>query len=370
MQLTPTSVDGKERYDAKASFCEVDWDLQRENPASVSFFSGLKEQSTSCDSTMHTFDLFDIVQKIRSYDAITPNMRSIAPSGVIFHESRCGSTLAANILAASAPSKTRVYSEHYVPVDTLRACAESSACNDDLHMQLIRDVYYVLGRAPADYGLEFVFYKSNSGGMYIDKFTSAFPDAPWAYMFRDTHEIMQSHWKVPEESMDPDAHEAKCARLYRNPHQPEPTKAVLAKADKQYYELSQTEYCAAHLAGISHSVIQEHERTGKGRFINYQQMPQVMWETLLPIDFGVEVEPYMVDNMMQFTHLYAKGHQQGRANEKWASDTSQKKNSITENVSRAIELFCPNMYQQLERISQKQQREPKTWMVRKEARSS
>jgi len=361
-------------YKVEASFCEIDWELHKEDPAKVSFFAGLKEQSKSCAATMRTFDLHDIVQRVRSHDdAPDSSMRSIPPKGVIFHESRCGSTLAANILASFAPHKTRIYSEHVVPIKALKACSNHrkdstithrNSCNHELHMQLIRDVYYILGRASLDSEMEHVFYKTNSGGMYIDKFTSAFPDTPWAYMFRDTHEIMQSHWKVAEESADmSQLEDVKCSRLYRNPNQPPTTQAVLDRASKEYHELTRTEYCAAHLASISLAVMQEHQRTGKGRFINYNQMPAVMWQTLLPIDFGIEVDSAMIDNMMQLTHVYSKGHQQGRANEKWVSDADHKKKSITQNVTRAVEMLSPDTYAQLERISQKQQREPETWML-------
>lgn len=47
-------------------------------------------------------------------------MRSLEPSGFIFHESRVGSTLLANILASSEPNL--VYSEPHLPFLALRQC--------------------------------------------------------------------------------------------------------------------------------------------------------------------------------------------------------------------------------------------------------
>lgn len=362
----------EQRYRVSATFCDIDWSLQRHDPASVSFFDGLRERSPSCASTSHTVDLFDTVQTIRRHDdnsAATSVVRSVSiPTGVIFHQSRCGSTLAANLLAAAVPRKTRVYSEHGVPVAALKACAdvsdeEESSCDHGLHVRLIRDVYYVLGRSassPDDDDaddLEYVFYKSNSGGLYIDKFTSAFPDAPWVYMFRDSHEVMQSHWKVPEADLtaQQQEEEVKCARLYRNPHQPPTTRTVLARVNRQYHELSRTEYCAAHLAGISLAVLQEHHRTGMGRFINYRQMPAIMWESVLTDVFGVTMESSaMVDNMRRLSHVYSKGHQRGRDHETWTSDTLVKKRGLTHNITRAVEQFCPDTYDQLERVARRQ----------------
>lgn len=360
-------------YKVEATFCEIDWDLHKEDPSRVSFFSGLMEQSKSCSHTMRTFDLHAIVRTLRGYDnGPDATMRSIPPTGVIFHESRCGSTLAANVLAAFAPHKTRVYSEHVVPIAALKGCDDHD-CDPGVHMEFIRDVYYVMGRAPIDSDMEYVFYKTNSGGLYIDKFTSAFPDTPWTYIFRDSYEIMQSHWKVPEEDLVDNTNDrnakkknkavAKCSRMYRNPHQPPTTAAVLERVNRSYHELTQTEYCAVHLAGISSAVMQEHERSGKGRFVDYTQMPDVMWETVLPLDFGIQMEPYMIDNMRQFTHVYSKGHQAGRANEKWTADTADKRKRISANVTRAVDTYCPDTYERLDDISQRQRRSSDTWWL-------
>ena len=362
------------RYNVKAWFCDIDWNLHRDNPSSVSFFSGLKEQSKSCPSTLQQVDLFDLMQKVRAHDdddggnSSSNNnnnnkMRSIPLTGIVFHQSRCGSTLAANLLASFDPHKTRVYSEPSVTVKAIKACEAANddtnyknTCNHDLHNQLIRDVHYLLGRTAVDSGLEYIFIKSNSGGLYIDKFTSALPDTPWIYMFRDTFQVMQSHWKIPEGEKQPSS--VKCARQYRNPIQPSTTLQVLETAaggdknnKRQYHELSRTEYCAAHLASISNAVLQEHQRTGKGTFVDYKQMPAVMWETVLPETFGVAVEPYMVDNMMQHTHLYSKGHQQGRENEPWASDTEQKESRISQSIKEAVQTFCPDTYDKLAKIA-------------------
>jgi hypothetical protein len=99
------------RYQAVATFCNVDWSIHQQDPSKVSFFADLHNEACN-DDEMVQIDLFDFVQASRAYDRMNPDqIKNIPPTGVIFHESRCGSTLAANMLASFAPEHTRVYSE-------------------------------------------------------------------------------------------------------------------------------------------------------------------------------------------------------------------------------------------------------------------
>jgi hypothetical protein len=93
------------------------------------------------------------------------------PTGVVFHETRCGSTLFANILAGLAPGRSRVYSESPPPVKALQACGSNyQYCDEDLHKALIRDVFYIMGRRPLSEEPNYSFFKIQSiGTMSIDK---------------------------------------------------------------------------------------------------------------------------------------------------------------------------------------------------------
>ena len=367
-----TSSQEKNHYKALATFCEIDWSVHQRNPSQTSFFDDLRGESPSCQQNSRTVDLYDFMKQVRAFDAqhtgdefITH--RASPVSGMVFHQSRCGSTLAANMLAAFDPPRTRVYSEHFPPITALRACALVGCHDEHTHIQLIRDVFYMLGRTPKHENIQHVFFKSNSGGMFIDKFTTAFPDAPWAYLYRDSIEIMQSHFPASAQT-DPNQdnnNDVPCARNYRNPHQPHFTLQVLQAKNVTYDQLTKTEYCAAHLAGISRSVLHEHERTGRGRFINYLDMPAAMWETLLPVDFGIALDASMVDRMHQVTGHYSKGgrhharsvvvpEEQGNATHPWHSDTLRKRAAATATIHDAVNRYCPDTYELLETAARKQ----------------
>jgi hypothetical protein len=109
-----------------ATFCPLDWSLQKSNPSTVPMFRVLVEESKHCDPNRATFDLRSMAKKARLYDkAMTeaiaqhreiPITKVLKVGGVVFHESRCGSTLVSNLLVASNPQAHRVYSESNPPI--------------------------------------------------------------------------------------------------------------------------------------------------------------------------------------------------------------------------------------------------------------
>ena len=200
----------------RATFCEIDWDLQAANPSTVAMFRDLQAQSSRCKETQTVVvDLHDLVQAAKEYDGYHDDPHSngnsnnnnnsnensnnininndneVYPTGVVFHETRCGSTLVANLLAGSATEgRSRVYSESPPPIAALTACNNNGgkSCDPDLHKALIRDVFYMMGRRKRKQTSENernnnnnneeqnrVFYKIQSiGVMSIDKYVRWF----------------------------------------------------------------------------------------------------------------------------------------------------------------------------------------------------
>ena len=417
-----------------ATFCSVDWTLQQRNPSEVPMFRDLQTKSASCDATTIVVDLYEVVQESKKYDAkfgITSSsfqsssssstlrqkqqqqrleaasVLSVAPTGVVFHETRCGSTLMANLLASFDPETVRVYSESPPPVSALRACDSygvggGGECHPERHRQLIRDVFYMMGRRPINNKSRssssssskiqqlqqqqqqeyHVFYKIQSiGVMNVDKFTSAFPTTPWVFMYRDTVEVMQSHWgKIPPPPPPPNFGRKRtqqqqqqrpvCARNFGNRRQPPTTMQVIQKVKGNgggtatsvrdvMDDMGPIEYCAAHLAGLSLSAIQEHERRSENnptttpimsRFVNYASMPSVVWEDLLPNHFGIAVSNLNIQNMEQAASVYSKGRGP-KANQEWVEDSTKKQDTAIPEVVRASKLYVGDIYEKMERLA-------------------
>lgn len=199
--------NNNDRYKVIGYFCYIDWSYQRDDVSKVAMFRDLKTKSgeTLCQQTMISVDLYDITQQAKQYDdknsAEDKHSTSFLskPSGVVFHETRCGSTLFANLLTGFVglqkttkdsdeeqqqqqqlqQHNSRVFSESPPPLAALRACGSTSDdnnnnCDPELHTTLIRDVFYMMGRKRLDDTTseeqQYVFYKIQSIGSFsIDK---------------------------------------------------------------------------------------------------------------------------------------------------------------------------------------------------------
>ena len=163
-------------YTVSASFCHVDWKLHKDDPSSVPMFKYIVDKSKLCRNK-ETVDLHEAVQMARDYDLKqlektgdddhddhetdeAPYVHAMEPKGFVFHESRCGSTLVANSLAAFDPDFTRVYSESGPPVEAAKAFNRDRR---DSSIQLLRDVIYMMGRTN-DPDEEHLFFKVQSIG--------------------------------------------------------------------------------------------------------------------------------------------------------------------------------------------------------------
>ncbi|KAL3917444.1 MAG: hypothetical protein SGILL_004709 [Bacillariaceae sp.] len=373
LKVPPQGIQSKQsstKYNVRATFCEVDWSLQQQNPSAVPMFRDLRGASRNCKSTETMMDFWDVVQAAKRYDAASSSSSSsekassivqpIPPTGVVFHETRCGSTLFANLMAAFSPQQSRVYSESPPPVAAIKACDDdhkNSSCNPELHSRLIQDTFYMMGRrrrtaSRVETTPQSVFYKIQSiGSMHIDKFAQAMPDVPWVFLYRDTVEIMQSH--LSKSSGGALSHRAVCARNYDNVlYQPKTTKQVITNAGRQLKDLSLTQYCAAHLAGLSLSAVQEHERTGRGRFVNYKQMPDVVWNDIFPNYFKIPITAAEIGRMEAASQLYSKGRG-AKSNQEWKDDVKAKQDAASPAVIQAADVFTKDVFHRMEELSKR-----------------
>ena len=140
-------------YSVIGTFCHLDWTLHKENPSNVPMNKDLIHKSKKCHGTsMIQMDVYDIVQKMKQFDlvssssttsSLSSSLHTMEPTGFVFHESRCGSTLVANSLASYNPETNRVYSESNPPITAAKAFNEQY---EESSLQLLRDVIYLMGK--------------------------------------------------------------------------------------------------------------------------------------------------------------------------------------------------------------------------------
>ena len=169
-------------------------------------------------------------------------------------------------------------------------------------------------------------------------------------MYRDTVEIMQSHTNKGERTEPGKV----CTRNYGNSpkNQPPTTMKIIEDSGKPLTEMTRTEYCAAHLAGLSLSAVQEHDRTSKskGRFVNYEQMPDVVWTTIFPDHFGLKPSKSSIQSMQTTAGVYSKGRGE-KANREWTEDSTIKHETASSEVIGAATLFASNVYKRMKELS-------------------
>jgi len=167
----------------------------------------------------------------KRYDALSStNVNQLELAGFIYHESRSGSTLAANMLTVANPITSRVYSE---PTALLRAMKSNNS-------ELVKDVLYMFGRTNNDKEKR-VFYKLKSDAVrYIHTMPAA---VPWIFMYRDPQEVLASHF-------NPTEHDMIVCLLER--HDPHPLMAEIAKSvdGTDIHDATDANFCAVRLVSL------------------------------------------------------------------------------------------------------------------------
>ncbi|NMO16166.1 sulfotransferase family protein [Pyxidicoccus fallax] len=175
--------------------------------------------------------------------------------GLVFHMSRCGSTLVAQLLAALP---RHIVLSEAGPVDAvLRAHLRVPGVTDEQRIEWLRAVVGALGqrRHPEE---EAVFLKLDAWhALELPLLQRAFPGVPWLFLYRDPVEVMASHQNHRGAHMLPGMLEP--ARLGLEPV------AVEGMPLEEFGARVLARICEAGLRGYR-------ERQGPARLVNYTQL--------------------------------------------------------------------------------------------------
>jgi len=236
------------------------------------------------------------------------------PAGLIFHMSRCGSTLIAQMLKAI--SGVTVFSEA-PPVDAL-VRAETS---EQQHVDWLRGIARALGRGSA--GQRAYFLKLDCWHILdLMLFRRAFPNTPWIFLYREPAEVLASHAAQPGEWTIPGY--LKSERFGFDAAQLPP--AALA------------EYRALLLAGMLRGVLECGEEL-EGHLVNYSELPDWGW-TALPGFFGLDPGALEIERMREVGEWNSK-----RPGMAFAPDALR----VTADISALSEIHLDQLYWKLER---------------------
>lgn len=328
-----------------AEFCPLDFSAQKEKPPELPMFRDVVGHSGCDKKGKHTIrvDLQEAVDLAREFDADNVgNLPTVLDlKGVVFHESRCGSTLAANSMMALNPEKHRVYSESSPPIAALRGCGEDySQCSLEASANLLKDVIYMMGRSndPKEERLFFKFQSITSRTM--GTFRMAFPTTPWIFLYRDPVEVMMSQLDVPRLS------KANCVKSKNSSPM---VRAFIDKTDYNFDDFLDEEFCAVHLATLCESAYRNIEDAdGLGLAVGYSpNLVHDFLDTIFPKHFHTLVDKAGKDRVLKISGTYSKNrgrHEEGD----FKPDSEEKVRNASEEIKDAAKFFLEPSYKKLE----------------------
>jgi len=252
---------------------------------------------------------------------------SLEPSGFIFHMSRCGSTLAAQMLAAL--SDCVVISEA-APIDAVVQLGRALAPEDAV--RALRAMISAFGRKRAGHERRYVIKLDCWHTLALPLFRHAFPDVPWVFLYRDPVEVLVSQMRQRGVQMVPQ---------YMPPS--------FFGLDAAGY-LMDEDYCARVLGVICRAVIDHHEigrqDLGGGLILNYRQLPDAVCSAILP-HFGMACGDEERQRMRQIAQQDAKS-----PTLQFAADTDRKQREATDKIRLAADRHLGEIYNRLEALSE------------------
>ena len=197
----------------------------------------------------------------------TQDPDALEPDGFIFHMSRCGSTLAAQVLAA-APANIVV--SEAAPIDAMiQLPFFAPGLTKDQHIAAIRAIVAAYGRDRLG-GARRYFIKTDSWhALALPLLRAAFPNTPWLFLHRDPVEVIVSQLRMRGAQAAPGILPPEIFGF-------DPGEQVPA-----------IEHIARVLARICAAAI-DHADEG-GLFVDYRDLPGAMFARILP-HFGLEPE--------------------------------------------------------------------------------
>ena len=255
----------------------IEWCYLGDRPFTEPFF-----EDTIRRALRHTDNLTrDVtpIDALRTWHDVQPGL---APTGFIFHMSRCGSTLVAQMLA-SLPQ--HIVISEAPPLDAILSLSQE--IDDEQRIAWLRWMVSALGQ-PRRGGESRYFIKFDSWHvLHLPLIMRAFPEVPWIFLERSRAEVIASHKREPGMQMVPQLRPAEWFGI---------DSAFVRAGSEEYYDRVLSCMCdAAHAA----------MKTYGGRVIDYRYLPAAVW-SILPAYWGFALTEEERATMMHVARFNAK----------------------------------------------------------------
>jgi hypothetical protein len=260
---------------------------------------------------------------IESFMETSPDDSLAPPRGLIFHMSRCGSTLVAQMLASSPRNIVLSEAPPIDAVTRLRDLRPIASEEDRRRALSVMTAALSRRRSGAETRL---FLKLDSWhSIDLPLFRAAFPSTPWVFLYRNPIEVLVSQMRLRGIQTVPGV------------LPPE----ILGVDDGA--ALGGEEFCARVLAKTCAAAI-EHFQQGGGLMVNYDELPEAVFTKILP-HFGVSADAAEIDAMRRAALRDAKAPHIG-----FSSDGDAKRRAATPRAHAAVAHWLVDIYAELESL--------------------
>ena len=241
--------------------------------------------------------------------------------GIVFHMSRCGSTLIGQQLAAL--DRAILASEPEPMDDALRVVHRYPDLARADEIRLVRAMAAALGQ-PRN-GEDALYLKTDCWHIHrFDLLRQAFPDTPWIFLYRDPVEVMVSQQRMPS--------------AWSVPGIFHPSMLQLDPADWNPAELDV--YCARALQQVCKAGLRAVQQSSGGLLVNYTELPDAMYGRLFR-HFGLQAED--LPSMRSASVKNAKA-----PSTSFSSDNAQKQAQASERLRAVVAEHLTPIYAGLE----------------------
>ena len=247
----------------------------------------------------------------------------LPPAGFIFHASRCGSTLISQMLAALPEN---VVISEASPIDgVLRSHLRDPGITEEQRVLWLRWLLNALGQR-RHAGEKSLFVKFDCWhALFLPLIQRAFPAVPWIFVYREPVEVLMSHNRQMGGQMIPGVLEP----------------ALFGWDAPAVSRMSLGEYGGRVLARLCEAAL-EQARAGKGRLVNYRQLPEVVWPSLMRY-WGADCPEQAPEAVARVCRYHAKNPMLP-----FVDDTDAKNRGVPEEIRHRARQWLDGIYQQLE----------------------
>jgi hypothetical protein len=270
----------------------------------------------------HPFNLL-FRQSTPLQDMLEPAVFELRPAGLIFHMSRCGSTLVSRMLAA-LPENV-VLSEPDPLDQVLRVRSRAPGVTEAQLVALLRGMTAALGRRRHAQERDLFVKLEGWHMLQFGLIRRAFPDVPWIFLYRDPLEVLASLERLRPRQMVPGGIDAGLLGL-------DPAGAA-GLSHAAYGARVLERICAAALAHCADG----------GRLIAYRQLPDAVLDEVLG-HFGLRYGAEARARMREVARFHAK-----RPDVVYADDSERKRCDADEETRALARLLAP-LHAQLETV--------------------